>query len=183
MVMKPEPLVSAIEHSRARWPDTWVMLMGPRGRVFDQNVVRELHKKKTITLVCGRYEGVDERVFDFVDEELSLGDFVLTGGEFASLCVLDAICRLEPGVLGNCCSAEYESFQDGRLEYPQYTRPPEFRGRRVPEVLLSGNHARIAGWRRAMSLKVTRDRRPDLLKNRPLSTEDQKLLDELCERN
>lgn len=181
MVMKPEPLVEAIEAARARKPGARVILMGPRGRVFSQPVARELREHAALVLVCGRYEGVDERVLDFVDEELSLGDFVLTGGEFAALCVVDAVARLEPGVLGNVASASSESFEEGLLEYPHYTRPPEFRGRRVPEVLLSGDHARVAKWRRAMSLKATRERRPDLFAKLTLSEQDRVLLKELLE--
>lgn len=179
MVMKPEPLVEAIETARARRPRARVLLMGPRGRVFGQPVARELHAHGELVLVCGRYEGVDERVLRYVDEEISLGDFVLTGGEFAALAIVDAVARLEPGVLGNEASAGSESFEQGWLEYPQYTRPPEFRGEKVPEVLLSGDHARIARWRRAMSLRTTRDRRPDLFSRIALSAEDWELLKEL----
>ncbi len=179
MVMKPEPLVAAIEDARTRRPGAHVVLMSPRGKPFDQKAAERLHARGNLVLVCGRYEGVDERVSAFVDEELSVGDFVLTGGEFAALCVVDSVARLEPGVLGNVTSAGSESFQDGRLEYPQYTRPPEFRGMKIPEVLLSGDHQKIARWRRAMSLKITRERRPDLLQKLPLSTEDMKLLGEL----
>jgi tRNA (guanine37-N1)-methyltransferase len=181
MVMKPEPLVEAIEAARARRPGARVILMGPRGRVFDQQVARELHALGSLVLVCGRYEGVDERVLDFVDEEMSLGDFVLTGGELAAVCIVDAVTRLEPGVLGNLASASSESFEEGVLEYPQYTRPPEFRGKRVPEVLLSGDHARVARWRRAMSLKATRERRPDLFAKLTLSEQDRVLLKEMLE--
>ncbi|MGI5865591.1 MAG: tRNA (guanosine(37)-N1)-methyltransferase TrmD [Myxococcales bacterium] len=181
MVMKPEPLVEAIEAARARRPGARVILMGPRGRVFDQKVARDLHALGSLVLVCGRYEGVDERVLDFVDEEMSLGNFVLTGGELAALCIVDAVTRLEPGVLGNLASASSESFEEGLLEYPQYTRPPEFRGRKVPEVLLSGDHARVARWRRAMSLKATRDKRPDLFAKLTLSEQDRVLLKEISE--
>src|SRR5690606_8908500 len=142
MVMKPEPLVEAIEHARASLPGGRVVLLDPSGRRFDQAVAREYAAVGKLILVCGRYEGVDERVRPYVDEELSLGDFVLTGGELAALCVVDACARLVPGVLGNEQSAGSESFEQGLLDYPQYTRPPEFRGMRVPEVLLSGDHAR-----------------------------------------
>lgn len=179
MVMKVEPLAAAIEAARARQPSARVILMGPRGRVFTQSVARELLARESLVLVCGRYEGVDERVLGYVDEELSLGDFVLTGGEFAALAVVDAVARLAPGVLGNEASTGSESFEDGRLEYPQYTRPPEFRGAKVPEILLSGDHAKVARWRRAMSLKATRDRRPDLFERLALSAEDEKVLAEL----
>lgn len=176
MVMKPEPLVEAIEAAKARLPGARTILMGPRGRVFDQSAARELHGQGSLILVCGRYEGVDERVIAFVDEELSLGDFILTGGELAALAVIDAVARLTPGVLGNEASVGAESFEEGLLEHPHYTRPPEFRGAVIPEVLLSGDHARIARWRRAMSLVTTRDRRPDLFARFSLSEEDRKLM-------
>ena len=179
MVMKVEPLVGAIEAAKAKDPQCHVVLMSPRGRTFTQVVAREFQARKSLVLVCGRYEGVDERMLKYVDEELSLGDFVLTGGEAAALCVVDAVARLEPGVLGNEASAGSESFEEGRLEYPQYTRPPEFRGERVPEVLLSGDHEKIARWRRAKSLAITRQRRPDLFASLTLSESDSELLSEL----
>jgi tRNA (guanine37-N1)-methyltransferase len=164
MVMKPEPLVAAIEAAKAREPGARVVLMSPQGRRFDQEKALELSQAPALVLVCGRYEGVDERVLRWVDEELSLGDFILSGGEVAALAVVDAVGRLLPGVLGNELSAQSESFAgEGLLEGPQYTRPPEFRGLRVPEVLLSGDHARIAGWRREQAMARTRERRPDLL--------------------
>jgi tRNA (guanine37-N1)-methyltransferase len=166
MVMKPEPLVAAIEAAKQRDPAAWVVLMSPQGRRFDQRAAQELLQREKLILVCGRYEGVDERVLSFVDEELSLGDFVLTGGELAALAVIDAVARLVPGVLGNAESAIQESFNgEGLLEGPQYTRPPDFRGLKVPEVLLSGDHAKIAAWRREKALSRTRERRPDLLKS------------------
>jgi tRNA (guanine37-N1)-methyltransferase len=176
MVMKVEPLVEAIEQARARVPGARVLLMSPRGPRFEQRLAGELSKLPGLVLVCGRYEGVDERVIPFVDGELSVGDFVLTGGELAALCVLDTVCRLVPGVLGNAESAVAETFQSGVLEYPQYTRPPEFRGAGIPQVLLSGDHARIARWRRWKSLKATQERRPDLFAALELSAEDRKLL-------
>ncbi|MGC4115416.1 MAG: tRNA (guanosine(37)-N1)-methyltransferase TrmD [Myxococcales bacterium] len=179
MVMKVEPLVAAIEAARARRQGARVVLMDPRGRTLNQEVVRELYGRKNLVLVCGRYEGVDERVRKYVDEELSLGDFILTGGELAALTVIDAVSRLEPGVLGNEASPGDESFEAGLLEFPQYTRPPEFRGDKVPDVLLSGDHAKVARWRRAMSLRTTRDRRPDLFAKRALSDEDSGLLESL----
>jgi tRNA (guanine37-N1)-methyltransferase len=164
MVMKPEPLVAAIEAAKAREPQARVVLMSPQGRRFTQAVAHELLEAPALILICGRYEGVDERVLDWVDDELSLGDFVLTGGELAALAVIDAVGRLIPGVLGNAESTRNESFSgEGLLEGPQYTRPPEFRGRRVPEVLLSGDHARIAAWRREQASSRTEARRPDLL--------------------
>jgi tRNA (guanine37-N1)-methyltransferase len=164
MVMKPEPLVAAIEAARQRGPGARVVLLSPQGPRFNQGKAQELADQGALILVCGRYEGVDERVLRWVDEELSLGDFVLTGGEIAALAVIDAIARLVPGVLGNELSAQSESFSgEGLLEGPQYTRPPEFRGLRVPEVLLSGDHEKIAQWRQDQAVARTRERRPDLL--------------------
>lgn len=177
MVMKPEPLVEAIEAARASVGEpARVVLLDPGGRRFDQGVARELAEVGRAVLVCGRYEGVDERVRAFVDDELSLGDFVLTGGELAALCVVDACARLVPGVLGNVESVGTESFEEGTLEYPQFTRPPEFRGLKVPEVLLSGDHARVARWRRQQALLRTRRQRPDLFARLELSEEDRELL-------
>jgi tRNA (guanine37-N1)-methyltransferase len=165
MVMKPEPLILAIEAAKKREPSARVILTSPQGRRFDQAKTQELLAAEKLILVCGRYEGVDERVLAFVDEELSLGDFILSGGELAALAVVDAVARLAPGVLGNELSAQSESFSsEGLLEGPQYTRPPEFRGQRVPEVLLSGDHAKIEAWRKEQALSRTRERRPDLLK-------------------
>ena len=178
MVMKPEPLVSAIDDARARLPRAHVILMTPQGRPFDQKLAEELLAREELVFVCGRYEGVDERVLGFVDEEISLGDFVLTGGEFAALAVIDAVARLVPGVLGNELSNRSESFSDGLLEGPQYTRPPEFRGLKVPEELLSGDHARIARWRRKQALLRTRARRPELLQKAALTPVDLEVLGE-----
>jgi tRNA (guanine37-N1)-methyltransferase len=179
MVMKPEPLVAAIEAAHARLPDAKVLLMSPRGRRFDQSLARELATAPRLILVCGRYEGVDERVMPSLDGELSIGDFVLTGGEFAALVVVDAVARLLPGVLGNESSAGAESFEGGLLEHPQYTRPPEFRGQKVPDVLLSGNHAEVARWRRMKQLETTRERRPDLFNTLELTDADRRLLLEI----
>ena len=177
MVMKPEPVVAAIEDARARLPGAKVLVMSPRGQPLTQERVRELAAiEGGLVLVCGRYEGLDERVMAYVDGEISLGDFVLTGGELAALAVVDAVARRFPGVLGNEASAGSESFEEGLLEYPQYTRPPLFRGASVPAVLQSGDHARIARWRRYQALKLTEARRPDLFARLTLSKEDQKLL-------
>lgn len=177
MVMKVEPLVGAIEAARSRLPEARVLLMSPRGPVLDQARARELSRLEGgLVLVCGRYEGVDERVTGYVDGELSIGDFVLTGGELAALCVLDAVARLLPGVLGNLASAGAESFEAGLLEHPHYTRPVEFRGAKVPQVLQSGDHARIARWRRWHSLRLTRQRRPDLFPRLAITEADQRLL-------
>lgn len=179
MVMKPEPLTLAIEAARARLPGALVVLMSPRGEPLGQPLARRLAEQGRLVLVCGRYEGVDERVRAAVDLEVSVGDFVLTGGELAALCVVDAAARMVPGVLGNEASADAESFsgEGGLLEHPHYTRPPEFRGMKVPEILLSGDHRRIARWRRREALRVTRERRPDLLAGAGLTEADQRLLD------
>lgn len=179
MVMKPEPLTEAIEAAKARMPGGLVVLTSPRGERLDQAVARRLSEHGKLILVCGRYEGVDERVMAVVDTEVSLGDFVLTGGELAALCVVDAAARLVPGVLGNTASAEAESFagEDGVLEHPHYTRPPEYRGMKVPEVLTSGDHRRINRWRRREALRVTRDRRPDLFAKLALPESDLRLID------
>jgi len=162
MVMKPEPLVAAIEDIRRKAPRARVVLLAPQGSVFSQQDALRLSQEEQIVLICGRYEGIDERVKAFVDEEISIGDYTLSGGEPAAMVVIDAIARLVPGVLGNENSATDESFTDGLLEYPQYTRPEIFRGMSVPEVLLSGDHERIKQWRQQRSLEVTRKRRPDL---------------------
>jgi tRNA (guanine37-N1)-methyltransferase len=167
MVMKPEPLVAAIEEARRAASAARVILLTPQGKVFKQDVAQRLALEPEIVLVCGRYEGIDERVKAFVDEEVSVGDYTLSGGEPAACAVIDAITRLVPGVLGNENSSRDESFSDGLLEYPQYTRPEEFRGLRVPEVLLSGDHERIRRWRRQQSRETTRERRPDLYATAP----------------
>jgi tRNA (guanine37-N1)-methyltransferase len=179
MVMKPEPLTVAIEAARERLPGAIVALTSPRGVRFDQRLARRFAEHGRMVLVCGRYEGVDERVMQAVDIELSVGDFVLTGGELAALCVADASARLVPGVLGNDASAAAESFADAEslLEHPHYTRPPEYRGMKVPEVLLSGDHRRIERWRRRESLRATRARRPDLFERLLLAESDLRLID------
>jgi tRNA (guanine37-N1)-methyltransferase len=161
MVLKPEPLFAAIGELRA--PGCRVLLMSPQGRRFDQAAARRLAGESHLLLVCGHYEGVDQRVVDaLVDEELSIGDYVLTNGALAAAVVVDAVARLLPGVLGDETSAIHESFADGLLEAPQYTRPAEFAGRSVPPVLLGGNHAEIARWRRGQAAERTRRNRPDL---------------------
>ena len=162
MVLKIEPLVRAIEHVTAAGPMRRVLLSA-RGPRLTQSWVARAASEETMLLVCGRYEGVDERVLDWVDEELSIGDYVLSGGETAAAVVIDAVARLLPGAVGNAASTADESFSAGLLEYPQYTRPPEFRGRVVPEVLRSGDHAAIARWRQERALEATTARRPDLL--------------------
>jgi tRNA (guanine37-N1)-methyltransferase len=173
MVMRPEPLVAAIESLGP----TRKILLTPTGRRLDRDYVGELAAAPSLALICGRYEGFDARVRPFVDEELSIGDFVLQGGEPAAMVVIDAVSRRLPGVLGNADSPVDESFESGLLEYPQYTRPAEFRGQAVPAALLSGNHERIRRWRRWAALQRTRRERPDLLAQLPLSDEDRQLLD------
>jgi tRNA (guanine37-N1)-methyltransferase len=179
MVMKPEPLAAAIASVRATDPSVRVILLSPQGRMFKQEIAFELSRLQHLCLVCGRYEGVDERIRNhYVDDEISIGDYVLTGGELPALIVLDAVARLVPGVLGSDESIEEESFVGGLLEYPHYTRPEIFEGHRAPEILLSGNHAAIRRWRRQQSLLRTRLRRPDLLEKNQLSREDEELLAE-----
>jgi len=169
MVMKPEPVVAAIEDARSKLPGAWVVLLTPRGRVFNQETANEWVRKDSLVFVSGRYEGVDERVAGFVDDEISIGDYTLSGGEPAALAMIDAVTRLIPGVLGNVRSLDEESFVSGLLEYPQYTRPEEFRGTKVPEVMLSGDHEEIKKWRREKSFSVTEARRPDLLRKARLA--------------
>jgi tRNA (guanine37-N1)-methyltransferase len=180
MVMKPGPLFDAVE---AVYQDGPIILLSPQGRLFTQQVAKELSQHERLTLICGHYEGIDERVHEhLITDEISLGDFVLTGGELAAMVVVDAVSRLLPGVLGGEESALDESHSSGMLEYPQYTRPPEFRGWRVPDILLSGNHAEIAKWRRKESLRRTRERRPELFARLDLSSkQDVRLLRELEE--
>ena len=179
MVMKPEPLVRGLEavqskeETRAR-----VILLSPQGRLFDQAVARELSRLPRLIMVCGKYEGVDERVRELaVDEEISIGDYILTGGEIAAMVILEATARLLPGVLGDEASTQEESFTDGLLEYPHYTRPREFMGCRVPDVLLSGNHQEIATWRRRKAIEGTFRKRPDLLQGADLTEEDREALE------
>ena len=174
MVLAPGPLFGAVE---AVEPPRPLFLLGPAGRRFDQEMATELAACGGFSLLCGRYEGVDQRVADhLVDGEISIGDFVLAGGEVAALAVVEAVARLVPGVMGNEASALDESFGGGLLEYPQYTRPADFRGWEVPEVLRSGDHGRVARWRRAQALARTRDRRPDLLAARGGLTADESAL-------
>lgn len=178
MVMKPDPLFASIEAAYQGGP---IILLSPQGRLFTQQIARELSQEARLTLICGHYEGIDERVRQhLVTDELSIGDYVLTGGELPAMVVVDAVSRLLPGVLGGEESILEESHSSGLLEYPHYTRPPDYRGWRIPDVLLSGNHAEIAKWRRKESLRRTRERRPDLFAKLDLSSkEDMKLLREL----
>jgi tRNA (guanine37-N1)-methyltransferase len=179
MVMKPEPLTDAIDAARARLPGALVVLTSPRGQVLSQPLARRLAEHGKLVIACGRYEGVDERVLASVDLEVSLGDFVLTGGELVALCIVDAAARLVPGVLGNEASAGAESFagEAGLLEHPHYTRPPVFRGEAVPAVLLSGDHRKIERWRRREALRATRERRPELFARLSLSEKDLRLME------
>ncbi len=182
MVMQPGPVYRAYEHvknavNERRMKENngsgsgfgerdrlRVIYMTPQGRVFNQSIAEELAKEEDIVLLCGHYEGIDERVLEMiVTDNLSIGDYVLTGGELPAMVVIDTVSRLVPGVLNNDISAEFETFHDNLLEYPQYTRPEEFMGRKVPEVLLSGHHKNIEAWRQEQSLQRTRERRPDLL--------------------
>ncbi len=182
MVMKAEPFLRAAE---AAWPDgrgegDAVVLLSPRGRAFDQETARRYAGLRRLMLLCGRYEGIDERVREALGaEEVSLGDFVLTGGEVAALAVTEAAVRLLPGALGHEDSAEEDSFADGLLDWPHYTRPAVVRGLGIPDVLLSGDHAEIRRWRRKQALRATRERRADLLARAPLSAEDERLLREI----
>ena len=177
MVMSAQPIVDAFA---ANLPEDFCgkrVYLSPRGRTLTQKVVEELSKEKELVLLCGHYEGVDQRALDqVIDEELSIGDYVLTGGELGALVVIDTVSRLIPGVLGSEESSEDESFSTGLLEYPQYTRPADFRGEKVPEVLLGGNHADIVAWRREQSLDLTLRRRPELLQTAPLTEADRDML-------
>jgi tRNA (guanine37-N1)-methyltransferase len=176
MIMRVEPVAAALDAVAAARGPSHRILLSPRGRLFDQAAARALAARPRVTLVCGRYEGVDERVASLVDEQVSLGDFVLAGGEMAAAVVLEATARLVPGVLGCGLSAGDESFSTGRLEYPQWTRPAEWNGQAVPPVLLSGDHKAIDRWRRRAALRLTRALRPDLLAAHPLTDEERDLL-------
>ena len=177
MVMRPEPLALAIEAARGD-PPAVVSALTPQGRRIDQQSIARLAAREQLVLVCGRYEGMDERVHDLlIDEEWSLGDFVLSGGEYAAAALMDAVLRLQPGVLGHADSAAQDSFSEGLLDCPHYTRPESWRGLEVPGVLRSGDHAAIACWRRRQSLLRTRARRPDLLANAELGEKDRDWLD------
>lgn len=163
MLMTPQPLADCIESVLDA--DSEVIYMSPKGECFSQKMAKSLANLTHLVIICGHYEGIDQRIIDkYVTREISIGDYVLTGGELPAMVVVDTVARLLPEVLGNANSAVDESFENGRLEYPQYTRPADFRGQKVPEVLLSGNHAEIAKWRKTQSEEITRKRRPDILK-------------------
>ena len=184
MVLKPEPVFEAVESISGQGAGSPIILLTPQGRVFNQSIALELSRHEKIALICGRYEGVDERIRGhLVTDEISIGDYVLTGGELPALILMDAIARLLPGVLGDPDGATDDSHASGLLEYPHYTRPPEYRGESVPEILLSGDHAKIAKWRREQSLSRTLERRPDLLEKADLSEDDRKYLSELKDKN
>ena len=181
MVMKPEPLARAVEDIRARrGPPDAVVLLTPQGRPFRQAEAARMSHLSHVVLLCGRYEGMDERVRELVaTDEVSIGDYVLSGGELPALVIIDAISRLIPGVVGDEQSVEQDSFSDGVLDYPHYTRPAEFSGRRVPDVLLSGHHGDVRRWRRKTALARTLERRPELLDDAVLDDEDRALLAEI----
>lgn len=184
MVMKVEPIARAIEQVKSEDPSVRTIYLTPEGKPLNQEMARQLSSRSHLILLCGRYEGVDERVRElFIDEEISIGDYVLTGGELAAMVLIDAVSRLLPGVLGSDRSAEEDSFFGSLLEYPQYTRPASFRGYEVPEVLLSGNHQAISLWRRKEALRRTWMRRPDLLSKASLSEEDKKILEEISKKD
>ncbi|MCX6806473.1 MAG: tRNA (guanosine(37)-N1)-methyltransferase TrmD [Patescibacteria group bacterium] len=163
MVLKPEPVYEAVDALKSKMANAKVIMTTPRGVAFNQTSAKKLSKLDNIIILCGHYEGFDERIMELVDAEISVGDYVLTGGELPAMTITDAIVRLIPGVLGGSQSQHDESFSQGLLEYPQYTRPEEYRGIKVPEVLLSGNHSKIHIWRKSEAVKKTRNNRPDLL--------------------
>ena len=181
MLLTPQPIFDAMEYIKSQNHQSAgrVILVDPGGKQFNQNMAEDFVKEDHLTFICGHYEGYDERIKTLVDDEVSLGDFVITGGELAALTMIDATVRLLPDVLGNDESAVGDSFSTGLLEFPQYTRPADFRGLKVPDILLSGNHGKIDEWRHRQALKKTLIRRPDLLEKLDLSNEDQKIIEEL----
>ncbi|MBZ4687130.1 MAG: tRNA (guanine37-N1)-methyltransferase [Clostridia bacterium] len=176
MVMKPEPFFCVLEKLDYLHSNNPILLMTPQGEVFNQKLAQEFATFEKMAILCGHYEGIDERVRKIVTHEISIGDYVLTGGEIPALAVVDAVSRLLPGVLGDDQSAREDSFQDGLLEHPHFTRPREYKGMKVPDILLSGNHAEIARWRKKEKFKRTLERRPELLKKLSLNEEDKQLL-------
>ena len=183
MLLQPQPIFDAMaaidKENAGKYPKGRVILMDPAGRRFDQEYAQELSQEEHLTFICGHYEGYDERIRQLVTDEASLGDYVLTGGELAAMVMIDATVRFVPGVLGNMSSPMGDSFSNGLLEYPQYTRPADFRGMKVPEVLTSGNHQKIKEWRMKESLRRTLHRRPDLLKSAKLSRKQQLMLQDI----
>ncbi|MGD9115593.1 MAG: tRNA (guanosine(37)-N1)-methyltransferase TrmD [Dehalococcoidia bacterium] len=179
MVLKPEPIFEAVE-AIAKKKKTPIVLLSPQGRLFTHQVARELAKQPQLVLICGHYEGIDERVREHLaSDEISIGDYVLSGGELAAMVVIDSVFRLVPGVLGSEASPLDDSHAGGLLEYPQYTRPPQYRGWEVPEILLSGNHAQIDGWRREQAIRRTLAQRPELLNKAELSSDEERLVERL----
>lgn len=176
MVMKPEPIVASLRQVSAERPGGYVVFLTPQGRPYSQQMALDLAQKEHVVLVCGRYEGIDARLENYIDAEISIGDYVLTGGELAALVVIDSVTRLLPGVLGCSDSAECDTFSHGLLKYPQYTRPRQFEGREVPEPLLSGDHQAIAQWRLLESVRRTKERRPDLLQQAQFTPQERTLL-------
>ncbi len=179
MLMKPEPIFEAYETIKSKGHNPYVLITEPWGRKFDQKFAQELSQKEEIIIICGRYEGIDERVKTIVDEEVSIGDFILSGGEPAALVIMDAVSRLVPGVVGDENSLQIDSFNDGLLGYPNYTRPSNFKGMEVPKVLLSGNHKAIELWRRWKQIENTLNKRPDLLQKNKLTDLDKEILDNI----
>ena len=180
MVMKPEPVFEAIESVLGPETDCPIIMLTPQGRVFNQSIAQELVQHPRLALLCGRYEGIDERIrTNLITDEISIGDYVLTGGELPALILIDALARLIPDVLGDPDGASDDSHATGLLEYPHYTRPPEFRGLTAPDILLSGDHGKIAKWRREQALLRTYNKRPDMLEKAELTKEDRKFLDKL----
>lgn len=177
MILRPDPVAAAIDDAESKRGRARRIVLAPSGRLFDQQTAAQLAQAGRIMLICGRYEGIDERILDlYADDVLSIGDYVLAGGEVAAEVIMEAVARLVPGVLGCEESTVVESFSAGRLEYPQWTRPPSFRGKEVPAVLLSGNHQEVARWRAAVATRRTIERRPDLLGKYPLSETERELL-------
>ncbi len=174
LVMTVQPIMDAVSQVKKNNSGK-VIFLGPKGKAFNQKKAMELSKEENLIFICGHYEGIDERVYQVIDEEISLGDFILTGGEMAAIPIIDSILRLKSGVLGDDESSQEESFSEDLLEYPHYTRPEDFRGEIVPEILLSGHHENIRQWRRFMMLKITKERRPDLFANHKFSKDDEKI--------
>ncbi len=181
MVMKIDPIARAVEALRVRTGKTRTVLVTPQGNILKQETAKRLSDYAQVLIICGRYEGIDERVLSFVDEEISIGDFVLTGGEIAAMAIVDVAARLVPGVVGDAASVSEDTFSNFLLKYPQYTRPEKFRELNVPEVLLSGDHKKIAEWRSVESLKRTLKRRPDLIKKANLTDKEKKQLENIKE--
>jgi tRNA (guanine37-N1)-methyltransferase len=178
MIMKPEPIFRAVRSLAAGGSKPKLILLSPRGKVYDQEMARELSRMTDIALLCGHYKDIDERVRTIVDRDISVGDYILSGGEVAAMAVIDSVVRLLPGAISDPESADRDSFENGLLDHPHYTRPEEFEGMAVPEVLRSGNHAQIGRWRRRQALRITQQQRPDLVHKADLDPKDLELLDE-----